>query len=140
MQLGALVQDGRLAWRDPDRAGAYLRRLEGQRLVVTIKRPADPTTLDQHGYYRAVVLPLLAEEWGWGNPAELHHELKLLHLPGIIPAEEWPRRKLGGQWQMEPPSMGDMSMDESRQLIDKVLAQAADDGIVVPPPRGKAGA
>ncbi len=136
MHCAALARDGRLEWADPLAIARYLRRLEGQRLVVAIRRPAEPVTLDQHGYYRAVILPLAAEEWGWGNPAELHYELKLLHLPGVVPIERWPRRRLGVlDRRSEPPSCADLTKDEMRQFIDLVIRQMQDAGIDVPPPR-----
>jgi hypothetical protein len=120
---------------------AWLRaigRQKGREVWLEIHRVREETSQDQHGYYRAVVLPLLAEEWGWGNPAELHRELKLLHLPGIIPLEEWPTRHIGKAEVRDVPSMGEMSKEQSAAFLQAVLDQAADAGIVVPAPRGSA--
>jgi hypothetical protein len=120
---------------------AWLRaigRQKGREVWLEIHRVREETSQDQHGYYRAVILPLLAEEWGWGNPAELHRELKLLHLPAIIPLEEWPTRKIGKAEVRDVPSMGEMSKEQSAAFIQAVLDQAADAGIAVPPPRGSA--
>lgn len=118
---------------------AWLRsiaRHKGREVWLEVHRQQEETTVDQHGYYRAVILPLLAEEWGWGNPAELHRELKLLHLPGIIPLEDWPKRWIGRDEVIDVPSMADMSKEQSAAFLQAVLDQAADAGISVPPPRG----
>lgn len=118
---------------------AWLRaiaRHKGHEVWLEIHRQREETSQDQHGYYRGVILPLLAEEWGWGNPAELHRELKLLHLPKIIPVEDWPSRKIGVAWIADVPSMADMSKEQSAAFLQAVLDQAADAGVVVPPPRG----
>ncbi len=119
------------AWR------AAIRRQRGREVYLELHRIQEPTTEDQHGYYRAAVLPLLAEEWGWGNPKELHRELKRLHLPKIIPIVEWPRHYLGREEVVCLPSMADMTKEQSSAFIQAVLDQAADAGIAVPPPRGK---
>ena len=113
-----------------------IRRHKGREVWLEIHRVREETSQDQHGYYRAVILPLLAEEWGWGNPAELHRELKLLHLPKIIPVVDWPTRQIGKVYERDVPSMGEMSKEQSAAFIQAVLDQAADAGITVPPPRG----
>jgi hypothetical protein len=133
---GRVAEDGSLRLRD---VAAWLRALarqKGREVWLEVHRQREDTSQDQHGYYRAVILPLLAEEWGWGNPAELHRELKLLHLPKIIPVEDWPTRCIGVAWIADPPSMGDMSKEQSAAFLQAVLDQAADAGIAVPAPRG----
>lgn len=133
---GRVTEDGSLRLRD---LSAWLRaigRQKGREVWLEVHRQREDTSQDQHGYYRAVILPLLAEEWGWGNPAELHRELKLLHLPRIIPVEDWPSRRIGVAWIADPPSMGDMTKEQSSAYLQAVLEQAADAGINVPPPRG----
>lgn len=115
-----------------------IARQKGHDVEVAIRRAAEPTTVDQHGYYRAVVLPLAAEEWGWGNPAQLHRGLKLLHLPKIVPTDDprWRTCRIGASTYAEPPSMGELSREESSAYIDAVIRQMQEDGINVPPPRG----
>src|SRR5512139_1810336 len=124
---GALLLRNVAAWR------AAILRQKGRDIWLEIHRVSDPTSLETHGYYRGVVLPLLCEEWGWGNPAELHRELKLLHLPKIIPTSEWPRRRLGADEIVDPPSMADMTQEQSSAFLQAVLEMAAEAGIVVPP-------
>jgi hypothetical protein len=133
---GRVTEDGAVRLRDVARWLRALARQKGREVWLEVHRQREDTSQDQHGYYRAVILPLLAEEWGWGNPAELHRELKLLHLPKIIPVEDWPTRRIGVAWIADPPSMGDMSKEQSSAFLQAVLDQAADAGISVPPPRG----
>lgn len=135
---GRVTEDGTLRL---SALPAWLRaiaRHKGREVWLEIHRVSERTSQDQHGYYRSTVLPLLAEEWGWGNSAELHRELKLLHLPAIIPLEEWPTRQIGKADVRDVPSMGDMTREQSSAFLQAVLDQAADAGIAVPPPRGSA--
>lgn len=128
--------DGELTFGFPSRWHETLRRFAGQTVTVTVKRLEQKVTLDQHGYYRAVLLPLAAEEWGWADPSELHAALKRLHLPGIIPEDEWPVRRLGAYQDVELPSMADFTREQSSRFIDAVIHQMQEAGIVVPAPRG----
>jgi hypothetical protein len=133
---GRVTEDGSLRLSD---LPAWLRdigRHKGREIWLEIHRVSERTSQDQHGYYRSTVLPLLAEEWGWGNPAELHRELKLLHLPAIIPADRWPRKWIGKAEVRDVPSMGEMTKEQSSAFLQAVLDQAADAGIAVPAPRG----
>ncbi len=137
---GRVTEEGALLLRNLPAWRASIQRQKGREVYVELHRVAEPTTQDQHGYYRSTLLPLAAEEWGWGNPAELHHELKLLHLPKIIPMGDWPSRRLGRDEVMDTPSMGDMTKEESSAFIQAVIDQMRDAGIVVPAPRGSEGA
>ena len=133
---GRVTEDGSLRLSD---LPAWLRaigRHKGREIWLEIHRVSERTSQDQHGYYRSTVLPLLAEEWGWGNPAELHRELKLLHLPAIIPADRWPRKWIGKAEVRDVPSMGEMTKEQSSAFLQAVLDQAADAGIAVTAPRG----
>ena len=133
---GRVTDDGSLRLVNLPAWLRALARQKGREVWLEVHRQREDTSQDQHGYYRAVILPLLAEEWGWGNPAELHRELKLLHLPKIIPVEDWPARCIGVAWIADPPSMADMSKEQSSAFLQAVLDQAADAGIAVPAPRG----
>ncbi len=133
-----VTAEGLLMIADPASWTRALRRQKGREVWLSLARVQEEgTTLDQHGYYRAVLLPMAGEEWGWGDLAELHYRLKEKHLPGIIPLEDWPRRYVGGEWRLEPPSMADLTKEQSSAFIQKVIDQMTDAGIAVPPPRGK---
>lgn len=129
---GSLVLNDRPAWL------RAIARHKGREVTLSIRRlgSADKPSKEVHGYYRSTVLPLLAEEWGWGDPQELHTELKRLHLPAIIPTETWPKVTVG-QYQLQvPPSMADFTVEQASRYLDAVLAMAADAGIAIPAPRG----
>ena len=127
-----------LVFVDPPGWRAGLARFKvGEFVWVSVTRPATKASHSQHGYYRAEVLPFLADAWGWGDVAELHHELKVKHLPGIIPVEDWPRRKLGSEWVVEAPSSADFSVEQFSRYLQAVLDHAMDAGTPVPPPRGQ---
>jgi hypothetical protein len=132
-----VTPEGRLVIADLASWARALKRQKGREVWLSLGRvQQEGTTLDQHGYYRAVLLPMAAEEWGWGDPAELHYRLKEKHLPPIVPLEEWPRRHVGGEWRLEPPSMADLTKEQSAAFLQRVIDQMTDAGIAVPPPRG----
>ena len=128
---GVFVPDSPAQW-----LAAMLKRA-GQRVNVEVTRHQIKATREQHGYYRGIVLPFLAREWGWGDAAELHYGLKRKHMPAIIPIEEWTASRIGREVKMEPPSHADLDVEQFRLFLDAVLAEAMDSGITVPPPAGK---
>ena len=137
--IGIVTKDGGIRFEHRDGWLRALRRLIGKEVAVTVTAVgAERPSHGQHGYYRSTVLPLLAEEWGWGDPAELHYRLKEKHLPAIIPVEDWPYRKIGKEEKRYPPSMADFTMEQASAFLQAVLDQAMDSHIAVPPPRGKA--
>lgn len=130
---GRVTEEGDLLLRDLPSWRRAIKRQRGRDVWITIWRvDAERPTQSQHGYYRSTVLPLLAEEWGYGNPAELHYRLKEKHLPAIVPVEQWPVRAFGP----EPPSSADLTVEQFSLFLDAVLNQAKDAGIAVPAPRG----
>jgi hypothetical protein len=129
---------GVLRFRDVGAFQAALKRQSGRDIYVTVTRAgAEKPTQDQHGYYRGVVLPLLADEWGWSDQAELHYRLKERHLPPIVPIQEWPYRKLGRFETREPPSSADLTVEQFSAFLQAVIDHATEERISVPPPRGK---
>lgn len=116
---------------------AWLRaiaRHKGREVWLEIHRITGRATVDQHGYYRSTVLPLLADEWGWGDPDELHYWLKAK----FIPTDLWVERRIGGELSVQPPSSADLTVEQYGAFLQKVLDMAKDAGIAVPPPRGSA--
>lgn len=133
-QQGGLILRDRAAW---DRAVA---RYKGRAVVVSLKSAASQqkATASVHGYYRAVVLPTLAEEWGWSDVAELHYRLKEKHLPSVIPIERWPYRKLGKVEMREPPSLADLTGEQMSAFLQLVIDHATEERVHIPAPRAKA--
>lgn len=112
------------AWR------AAIARQKGRDVWVAIGRPAKNASHDQHGYYRAVVLPLLAEEWGWDDRDELHFRLKERH----IPRELWMERRIGSDVESMPPSSGELTMEQFSAYLTAVITHATLEGVIVPEP------
>lgn len=130
---GMVTEDGSLRLRD---LPAWLRaigRHRGHEVWLEIHRVTGRATHDQHGYYRSTVLPLLAEEWGWGDPDELHYWLKVK----LVPTDLWVEKRIGKQLFVQPPSSGDLTVEQYSAFLQAVLDLAADSGIAVPPPRGR---
>jgi hypothetical protein len=127
---GAFAADSQPRW------ASHMGSLEGQRVRVDVWREAQDSSLDrptyeQHGYYRAVILPTLAEEWGWADKDELHFRLKEKH----IPVDLWVERRIGGELVMEPPSMAVLTIEQASAFLQAVLDQAAEANVPIPPPR-----
>lgn len=137
--VGRVSEDGTtLCLRSLSAWRLNLGRLKAREVEVTIRPRSKPTSQDTHGYYRSTVLPLLAEEWGWADPDELHERLKEKHLRGIVPTEDprWRLVRIGAESELRPPSMADLTQEESSAYLDAVIKHAQEDGINVPPPRG----
>lgn len=129
---GRVTREGSLRLRD---LPAWLRaigRQRGREVWLEVHRVTGRATQDQHGFYRSTVLPLLAEEWGWGDPDELHYWLKVK----LIPTDLWTEKRVGKQLLVQPPSSGDLTVEQYSAFLQAVLDLAADSGIAVPPPRG----
>lgn len=133
---GRVTEDGSLRLRDLPAWQRAIARQKGREVWLEVHRVQGRATQDQHGYYRSTVLPLLAAEWGWSDPGELHYHLKVRHLPGIVPPSEWPKRRLGADELVEPPSMGDLTVEEASAFLQAVIDHATEERIAVPPPRG----
>lgn len=130
---GKVTEDG-LHLRDLSAWKRAIARQKGHEVVLTIRRVgAERPTQDQHGYYRSTILPLLCEEWGWSDPAELHYRLKEKHIPRDL----WVARRIGGVETLEPPSMADLTKEQAADFMQRVIDHATEERICIPPPRGK---
>lgn len=81
-------------------------------------------TFDQHAYYRTAVLPVFADYCGYSNPGEMHHWLKVIH----VPLELWR--------DGEPPSSADLSVEQFSDFLERVLRHGGEEQLDFPPPRG----
>jgi hypothetical protein len=128
------MASGHLVLRSPQAWTRDLLRYKGREVFVSLAGVARRARHTQHGYYRSTVLPLLAEEWGWADQAELHFRLKEKH----IPPELWVSRYLGREVPTkEPPSSADLTVEQFAAFVQAVIDHATEEGIRVPPPREK---
>ena len=88
-------------------------------MEVLVTRP--PISLKQHGYYRKVIVPAIAEYSGYESHEEAHRAIKAAFY-GVHPSDP----KL--------PSMADMTCEEATRFIDFALRQAAEMSLVLHDP------
>lgn len=110
-------------------------RLGDGPVVVRVEREADRRTSEANAYYWGVVLKLIADETGQ-TPHDLHEYFKGQHLAqpillvdrdGVIRHEA----TIGG-------STSKLTTSEFYDYVERVRADAADLGIVIPDPDGGA--
>lgn len=120
----------------PDQLLQYqerMKKLEGRRVIQSTKREQTKATLDQHGYYRASVLPEITEACG-GDP-HVEEDLWSVHTGLKIKFGGLEERRGG---LMVVASHADYDVEEMSRFLDFVLRFAAVDlGIYLSPPRGK---
>lgn len=131
---GRVTEDGTLVVCDRPAWLRAIARLKGREVYLSVRsiRSQDKASHDQHAYYRAAVLPLLAEEWGWSDHGELHYRLKEKH----IPAELWVERRIGKALERVPPSSADLTVEQFAAFLQGVIDHATEEGIRVPAPSG----
>lgn len=103
---------------------AWLGKLKGKRIALTIEEHKPPKSQSQIGYWHGVLMPLLAEEFGYGRwEHDAVHDAVMRKLRG----EHGPlKARL---------SMAKMSKPDVSKLIDDCRAWALTDyGIVSPDP------
>jgi len=85
-EFTGVVQDGRFVL-DRREAFAYLKgKLEGQRIVLSVRRQRRSRSNSQNAWYWGVAIPLFAEQLGY-DQEEMHEALKLKLLPKNLEGE-----------------------------------------------------
>lgn len=131
-QFGGVVQKGQFR---PDDAPSYavrLSRLEGKRVRLSIVRPHSKSTQPQNAYYRATVLPTIAEWCGY-DPRDMG-DLTLVH-------EGLKRRVFGTELRngLEiVKSHAEYDIEKFSTFLDLVLRWCAESGLYVPGPEDTA--
>jgi len=73
------VESGKVIFDDKGKFNAWVRRLEGQNIQVSIGKPKSLRTAAENNYYWGVIVKILSEEMGL-IPDETHELLKSLFL------------------------------------------------------------
>ena len=111
--------------KQPPYSILILSKYEPSKIVVTVELVRKKRTISQNNYYWGIVLPAIAEKTGYSTP-ECHAVLKRLHLP--------PREI---KWRGRPLKIANsttlLSTGEMVEYIERVCAEAAQMGIIVPP-------
>ena len=122
---GNVDERGVLLLEQPVTYRAHVARLKGKRVEVTVRRYREQRTNQQSRYYWGVIVPLLAEEFGYDRKEDCH-EVLAMHFLRIedCPITGAPRRK----------RTPDTDTAEFAAYTDACIRLAAEHGIVVPSP------
>jgi len=131
LQFGGIVKGGRFIPDNPVAWAVLPPRVEGHRVIVTMKRPFTKATRSQHGYYRSTILPMIAEWCGYdprvkGELDEIHHALKV---------KFYGANEVRGLYIV--PSHADADVEEMTGFIDWALRFAAEGGLHIPSPEDR---
>jgi len=121
----AHVKNGILKIVNLDNFNSFLKGFkEGQEVTIKVEKQKKNRTLDQNAWYWAGVLPTVAEYTG-NSTEELHEIFKRMFLsPQFITYRD--------KQIKVPGSTTTLSTVEFSEYIEKVIAEAAGMGIIVP--------
>lgn len=130
----ATVSGGKLHLNDKATYDTWLAAEfgDGERVMVTVTRLAvDSPRFHSaaYGYWRNVVLPIIAEEIGEAN-LDAAHDVVVQQLTGVVPA---PRKRKGLKLRRKSTAMDSMTCAELCDLIDRAIVWATVDlQLVIP--------
>jgi hypothetical protein len=124
----ALVENGKAKHYNLPALNQEIARHEGREIEIRISR--GPKTQDQMGYYRSVVLPEFAREYGEDSLDAMHYTLKSEFLP-----KQEQVNHITGEILYRVPSLADLTIEEFSGFLDAVIRQAAINGWPITPPR-----
>jgi hypothetical protein len=102
----------------------------GTHVEIIIRKHKSQRSLDQNAYYWGVVVPILADHFGY-EPEELHEEMKYLFNP--IQSKLDPSRNIGGS--TAKMSTVEFYSDESSYVERICRWSASEHGLYIPPPK-----
>lgn len=103
-----------------------LAKFENPKVIVTVEGFRSEKTLSQLGYLFGQVYPLIAEHTGHSVNYLHYHIFTPLFVSKVV--TKWRGRDVISQGRFSEGSKGEVS-----EFIERVIAEAADMGIVVPP-------
>lgn len=107
---------------------ARLEKWHGRHVTVTVERYVKSKSNPQLAYYFGLVVPAWSDYTGYEED-EMHAELKKAYLPR--------RRdfaKLTGEIVDDIPSLAELTVEEMSRFLDRVVREAALQGIKIPGP------
>lgn len=129
-----VINGGKLKY--PDHVKAEIRRWvstfkPGSRVDIIIRKHSSKRSNDQNAYYWGVVIPILADHFGYDNREDLHNDLKLKFNP--IKSKINPGQVIGGT--TTTMSTVEFMADEN-SYVERICRWAAmDHGLYIPPPK-----
>lgn len=120
-----VTEDGKLVLSSPLAFRQHLAKLSGKSVEVTVRRFRSKRSNEANRYYWGVVVPLLAEEFGYEK--EEMHEVLAMHFLRIdnCPVTGAPRR------QRTP----DCDTSQFALYVDACIRLGAEHGVYVPQPQ-----
>lgn len=102
----------------------------GSHVDITIRKHKEKRTNEQNRYYFGVVIPILADQFGYDNPEDIHADLKRLFNP--IESKIMPGETIGGT-TTTLSTVEFMAADDS--YVERICRWAATEhGVFIPPP------
>jgi hypothetical protein len=121
----ATIRDGHIHPSQPDVLRAYLRRLDGQRVRLTVSKASEKRSTNANGYLWGVCYEAIAE-WSGYTPEEVHALCKAMFIE--------PRPlNLGGK-VVEIRSTAGMDSARFSAYVENVKRFAAEQGLYIPDP------
>lgn len=116
------IEAGKFVWTTHATASwkRAAKALDGQEVEITIRPRRLGVTMDQHAYYRGVILGPFAEKAGYQNAHEAHEALKA----GFLGLD--PRGPI--------PSMASFDKRQASDFLEYALRQAAEIGVPIEDP------
>lgn len=130
----ATIENGKIPRDVAEDIAAIFRRMEGKRLVISIKEWKRRRSLKQNNFYFGVVIPLVCdlfrESGNDAHPETIHAYLKE-HVGGMVSVILDPH----GKRTSVVGSSADLSTEGWEKYIEKIRAWAAGFGWIIPLPR-----
>ena len=104
----------------------YLSKKKDGVYYCKVELPRNPRSLNQNSYYWGIVLPIIADYTG-NTPDELHNIFKRMFLPPKITMYRNKAIKM-------PSSTTDLSTGGFVEYIDRIIGEAGELGVSIPPP------
>jgi NinB protein len=135
LELSCLVSNGRIPLETSQAVAAAIRRMEGKRLVISLREQKRTRSNNQNAFYWAVVIPLVLEMFVEAgndtNPEEVH-----LFLKENVGGSVCVKVLLTPDGKRCPVlrSSADLSTAEFEDFLERVRAWAAEMGTQIPLP------
>ncbi len=125
MEFAGYIKDGRLHLSNPEAFRAWVAgQRDGTQVRVSVKRRV--RSRSQNAYMWVAVIPIIADYSGY-TEMETHEVLKARFLGREVVT-------FAGKEVVRTKSTADLSTDEFANYLEQIIAWAASEGIVIPPP------
>jgi len=128
------VKNGKKFYENLDLYREQIQALEGKNFVEEIKERKVSASMSQYGYYRGAILSTChkSEMFSYFENKDSIHENyfapKFLSYKVLVKLPEKTYE------QLKVRSLADLSVDEMKEFIERVLADCAENGILIPDP------